>query len=185
MTQSLLFNCRDQNCNSWKIRAQSAACLWNENKLAPLSEKYKIADFGCGNERLRGILSGEIAKDFTYDGFDKFPQKKCTRKIDLEDVLPHVNFDVIFCLGLLEYIRSIPALFNRMSRISRQVVVSYVVSDSQTYSDQAVRDRGWLSHYSTSEFEDLFKASNFKIQKRKAIDRGKTVLWLLKNRVLD
>lgn len=178
------FNCDTQNAQSWQIRAEKAVgILVNSDFIrAEEGEELKIADFGCGNERLKIILDRQLNKKFQYYGYDLHPQNKNTYQLDLENEMPSLNFDVIFCLGLLEYLNSVELFFQKLSRKCFLSVISYVVGDSKIYTSEDVVNKGWLNHYSIEDLESKFD-SFFVKQDFQLISSGKTGLWLLKSKV--
>ncbi|MEH2255590.1 class I SAM-dependent methyltransferase [Nostoc sp.] len=177
------FNCDSQSAESWQIRAESAVEMLIANDISLINNinPIKIADFGCGNERLKSVLTAKLGNQFDYYGYDLQPQLESTYKINLESEMPSLNFDVVFCLGLLEYIGDLDNLLAKISEISNFYLISYVVSDSGAYSPTDISKKVWLHHYSCQELEIKFK-KNYLIQKKfKLTNEGKTGLWLLQN----
>lgn len=176
-----VYNCSSQSRESWEKRAEAALDLWRQSKRISADGVYRIVDLGCGNERLRKILEQGFKESFVYQGYDKFPQTSLAIRMDIEKMFPWGDFDVVFCLGLLEYIKAIPFLCECIAHVARQAVVSYAVSDSRVYTPDEVKYKGWLSHHSSSEMESIF-LPYWDVHSRIAVDGGRTFLWLLESR---
>jgi 2-polyprenyl-3-methyl-5-hydroxy-6-metoxy-1,4-benzoquinol methylase len=177
------FNCDSQNSTSWQMRADEAVTLLLESKICLNNQerKLQISDFGCGNRRLKNILNSRLGVCFEYYGYDLQPQSDETYQIDLESEIPSRHFDIVFCLGLLEYLKDVDVFFANISRISTLIIVSYVIKDSKLYSPADIQQKQWLHHYSCQELEN--KMSGFTIANFRLINQGKTGLWLLKSNV--
>jgi hypothetical protein len=178
------FNCDTQNAQSWQIRAEKAVeILANSNLIkSDRHQELKIADFGCGNERLKIILDRQLNKKFQYYGYDLYPQDNNTYKLDLENEMPSLNFDIIFCLGLLEYLNSLNFFFEKLAKKCKFAAISYVVGDSKIYSPEDVINKGWVNHYCIKELESKLEPFFLK-QDFQLISKGKTGLWLLQSKV--
>jgi hypothetical protein len=145
--------------------------------------ELQIADLGCGNERLRGVLTERLSEPFRYQGYDLHPQVPSTIRLDVRDALPG-QYDVAFCLGLLEYLPDLEQFLPRVARFSRFAIVSYVLADSpQALTHEERRKRGWTSSYARSEFVGLCERSGLGAQRFSAIDRGSSGLWLFNSTV--
>ena len=179
------FNCDYQDSESWRIRAENAVEMLLANNPILVNPEYriKIADFGCGNERLKSILSDRLGNKFDYYGYDLEPQLESTYKINLEYEIPKLNFDVIFCLGLLEYLSNLENLFTNFSQICSLAVVSYVISDSGAYSQSDILQNRWQHHYSCEEIEIKFHNNQLISKDFKLTNKGKTGLWLVQSNV--
>lgn len=179
------FNCDSQNAKSWQIRAEKAVDLLCDATITSISEEkiLQIGDFGCGNERLKEILAGKINCPFAYYGYDLYPQLESTYAINLEVEIPSKKFDIIFCLGLLEYLTCVDNFLANLAQICRWTIISYVVGDSGFYSLQDVQEKGWLNHYLIRELEAKFAQNNFNKNSFLLINQGKTGLWLLQSKI--
>ena len=176
------FNCDSQNAESWHIRAESAVDMLLMLDTSFISQnKLKIADFGCGNERIKNILTRKLGNKFDYYGYDLYPQQESTYKMDISKNMPQLKFDVIFCLGLLEYLQNLNNVFLNLSRVSKFFVISYVISDSKIYSQADVSQKQWLHHYSIKELESKLLNSNLVKKCYQTIGNGKTGLWLFES----
>jgi SAM-dependent methyltransferase len=177
------FNCDYQNAESWQIRADNAVeMLLANNAVASKPEiPLKIADFGCGNEKLKPILQSRINHLIDYYGYDLQPQLESTSKINLEHEIPSLKFDVVFCLGLLEYLSNLDNLFANIAQICNFALISYVIRDSGAYSQTEIFQNAWLHHYSCAEIEIKFLNNQLIKQDFGLTNKGKTGLWLLKS----
>ncbi|MFN2629614.1 MAG: hypothetical protein ABR569_13410 [Gaiellaceae bacterium] len=178
------FNCHRQDDRDWQERAETAATLWSgyrEEMAGAVGGELQIADFGCGNERLRGVLTEKLSEPFRYQGYDLHPQLPSTIRLNVRDALPE-HHDLVFCLGLLEYLPDLEQFLPRLARVARFAIVSYVVADSpQALPEEERRKRGWASHYTRSEIADLCERSGLRVQRFAEIDRGASGLWLARS----
>jgi Methyltransferase domain len=173
------FNCQWQDAPSWDERAVQAVSLLSRhllktNPTGPLS----IADFGAGNERLRRTLDAELDLVHKYHAYDVRPQKATTTQIDLANEFPTQHFDVVFCLGLLEYVADIPDFLTRLARVCDAAVLSYVVLDgSERLSTDERSARGWRSHLTHNQLESEFEHAGFASVDFVSVNRGRTGIW--------
>jgi polysaccharide pyruvyl transferase WcaK-like protein len=175
-------NCGDQLSSSWDERAEAAVSLLRSSVTmrGPAERALVIGDFGAGNERLRGILSGALSFPHEYHAFDLFPQLSTTTRIDLEDETPALHFDVVFCLGLLEYLHDPSEFLGRLARVCRVAVLSYVLFDgAERLSVEERRARGWLSDLTRDDMVAELLRAGFGQQDFVAVNRGRTGIWLV------
>jgi hypothetical protein len=181
------FNLDLSDSPSWDERAKAAVGLLAAHADALLREgsrPLRIADFGCGDERLRRILTKQLSEPHRYQGFDLIPQRETVVQMDLTRSLPEAEFDVVFCLGLLEYIDPLVPFLARLRRKYPAVVVSYAVFDApRPLRKRERRARGWCTHYTTAALEREFDRVGFRRSDFCLTNRGRTGLWLLS--VLD
>lgn len=175
------FNCQDQNRRSWDERAEAAVNLLSsllENREA--SGAIQVADLGCGNERLERILNLRFSRPFVYSGYDLHPQSDDVERLDVERGLPAREFDVVFCLGLIEYLPNPELFLRRLRRMCPLAIVSYVVAGAEGSLQPAERRRrGWRSDYAAPELERMFEQSGFVTQASASVHDGLTALWLI------
>jgi hypothetical protein len=174
------YNCEKQS--EWDDRAETAVALlidhhdaWRPAPRHPVA----IADFGAGNERLRPLLESQLAGEVEYHPYDLHPQLPTTQRLDVSQGLPDRTFDLGICLGLLEYLPSIPGLAGHLHTRCRFVLVSYVASDSPVaipYDDR-VR-HGWTTHLTAAEIEEAFGEAGFSSLGHGTSDGTATALWL-------
>jgi len=174
------YNIQDQGAPSWEERAEQAVCLLTASSVAPSpGERLKVADVGAGNQRLRSILKRELAVPFDYRPYDIQPQAKDVQRLDVERAVPDGHFDVVFCLGLLEYLRDLDRFVNRLRTMCRYAVISYVVTDPPDSLDPpARRERGWLTDLSRSDVEGLFRRHGYTCVAFAPTNEARTGLWL-------
>lgn len=173
------FNCHDQYKLSWTERAEQAVDLLAAFRYDTGAEKVAIADFACGNCRLETILADHLGRPFEYSGYDLHPQTGEAQGIDLREGLPPGPFDVVFCLGLVEYIPDTETFARRLRAVTDSTVMSYVFTDSADRLTQAERElRGWRNHHSRVELERLFTGAGFSLVTSAVTNAGRTGLWL-------
>jgi hypothetical protein len=181
------FNLHLQADPSWQARAELAVEMW-ERKGRPLHDReparpLAIGDLGCGSERLRGVLEDRLEDRFTYEGYDLQPQAPETVRLDLGRELPGRDFDLVFSLGLLEYLPDLEWFLRGVAKISRFAVISYVVADSpDDLSDRDRRQRGWVNHNSRRQLSELCEGGGFSVLESLMIEEGRTGMWLLESR---
>lgn len=182
------FNLHLQKSPGWEERTEVAVTLWlrNSHRLhaEPTDPRVVTAgDLGCGNERVRRVLAERLGGGFRYQGYDLHPQRTTTVQLDLRHELPERRFDVLFCLGLLEYLPDPAGFLARISRIGSLAVVSYAIADApDDLGERERRARGWLSDLSRAEFEALAERAEFEPVDSMIIEEGRTGIWLLASR---
>jgi Methyltransferase domain len=173
------FNLQSQHRLGWEERAEAAVELL---RLLPVqngrAEAIQIADLGCGNERLRSSLSAGLERPFEYKGYDLHPQSERVVRFDVERDSFSDTFDVVFCLGLIEYLRNAVLLVQKLRDSTRVAIVSYVVADSPSAPVSAVRRKlGWRTDYSRRELEEIFEANGFECESFGPELSDGTVIW--------
>lgn len=178
------FNCDQQNRRSWQVRSNSAIDLLSDYLGADLGirKAISIADFGCGNEHLNALLQDKLKINFTYKGYDLYPQQDSTEKIDLSSEMPTSLFDLVFCLGLLEYIEDLENILFKISKITKFLIMSYTVKDSEVYSQAEVAKNGWLHHYSVLDVDKKLSKSGFMKKGFILTDGARIGIWLLQSK---
>jgi hypothetical protein len=174
------FNCGKQE--EWDERAATAMALLQthrEDLRRDDGAVLAIADFGAGNERLRDRLSAALSEDHEYHPFDLHPQLPTTQRLDVAAGLPDRRFDVAICLGLLEYLPSVPPLARSLHDSCRFALVSYVTSDSPVAISRRDREaHAWTTHLGASEVEAAFTSAGFAALDGSESDGRATRLWL-------
>jgi SAM-dependent methyltransferase len=182
------YNCHLQDDRDWQDRAETAVALWTgyrDEVPAPAGGELRVADLGCGNERLRAVLTEKLSEGFRYQGYDLHPQLRSTIRLDVRDALPE-HYDLVFGLGLLEYLPDLPGFLPRLARVARFAIVSYVLADSpQALTDEERLKRGWKTHHSRSEIADLCEQSGLHVRRVAEIDRGSSAVWLCESSAAD
>jgi SAM-dependent methyltransferase len=181
------FNLHLQADPSWQLRAERAVDMWKRGGSVRDDRKprrpLEIGDFGCGSERLHGVLEARLEERFTYQGYDLQPQVPGTISLDLGRELPAREFDVVFSLGLLEYLPDLESFVGGVARISSFAVLSYAVADAPDgLGERDRRQRGWVNHNSREQISALCDRAGFATLESLMIEEGRTGLWLLESR---
>jgi hypothetical protein len=137
-------------CNliEWEERAERAVELLKPYALE-LGPKTTVADWGCGHQTIRRFLP----RDWHYIPYDRVPRSPDTCLVDFNKALPGENADVIFCLGLLEYVDDFWRVLGGVIATSRFSVFSYVGP-----ADEFLRKRnGWKWNYRFDEIGDFLE----------------------------
>lgn len=182
------FNLHEQDSPTWHERAEAAVELLAANAgalgLADGGEPLQIADLGCGNERLRGVLNRALEIPHTYQGYDLQPQTRTSLALDVERELPANGFDVVFCLGLVEYVRDLRWFLRRLASRFGVAVISYAIADSPVaLSPRQRRSRGWRTHHTRQSVADEFIQCGFDWRHVALVNEGRTSIWLLRSSV--
>ena len=174
------YNCQDQGAPAWEERAEQAVSLLTSSAVVPSSGGWlKIADLGAGNQRLRSILEQALDVPCDYRAYDIQPQAESVQRLDVGRALPDERFDVVFCLGLLEYLRDLDGFVRRVRTICGYAVISYVVADAPDSLDpSARRARGWLSDLTRFDIEHLFRTEGYAREAFILTNEERTGLWL-------
>jgi SAM-dependent methyltransferase len=143
------------------------------------SKAIRIADLGCGNERLYAILNARLRRPFGYKGYDLHPQSERVTRLDVDREMPGETFDVVFCLGLIEYLRDAEMFAQKLRHTTHVAIVSYAITDAATASTSPERRRlGWRTDYTRADLEKIFEATGFERGGFQTVLNGTTGLWL-------
>ncbi len=166
--------------DKWQERSESAVELWFENSEWLFdSRSPSVGDLGCGNERLRDLVASPLGRSFTYQGYDLHPQSREVIKLDLRQDLPDREFDVVFALGLLEYLPDVEDFLTGLRRICPFAILSYVFLDSaEPLSEPEREERGWRNHYTRRKLEALCERAGWVAEGFVQVERGRTGIWL-------
>jgi len=182
MSRGTRFNTHKQHYEGWQLRAVDAASLWAEYRGSwrPDGDRpLRIADFGAGNERLRDVLAARIGQSFAYFPFDLHPQRRSTVKLNVLEERPDETFDLVFCLGLLEYLPPHNTFLERLRSCCRFALVSFVYVGSSFPGSLAEREAlEWQAHYDRETFEREFATHGFSQVAFCPTNDGQTGLWL-------
>jgi colanic acid/amylovoran biosynthesis protein len=181
--RSLPFNLGDSASPRWDERAEAAVELLAAN-LDSISRDHdvglRIADFGAGNQRLRRVLADRFPQPHTYAAFDLHPQAEDVRRLDVTNRLPEEPFDVVFCLGLLEYVKPLESFLASLRERYAAQVLSYTIFDApHPLTSSQRRERGWLTDYTRSAFERIAEDSGFRVCAFRVTNQERTGVWLL------
>ena len=183
------YNLDDAGSPRWEERAEAAVGLLAANLDAirwDSSAGLRIADFGAGDERLRRVLAARLAQTHRYHSFDIRPQRSSVVELDLKAALPTQAFDVVFCLGLLEYIEPLGTFFARLASRYPALILSYTVFDApEPLSRRERRRRGWLSNYTTRDLEQELDGAGLTVRDVASANQQRTCIWFMLSRVLQ
>jgi hypothetical protein len=171
------FNCHEQTHPDWLDRAKIAAEMVSELVQNEDLVQVHLADVGCGDQKFRNALSGEVSA-VSYSGFDLQPQSDDIAPFDIEtDQLPS-PMDIAVLLGVLEYSVNIPAALLRLRPKIQYLVVSHAVRDRRTPDAKRKRRMNWKSHLTEAEFVDTLTMAGFTVSKRRVTSNGRSIVWV-------
>jgi hypothetical protein len=177
------FNLDDAASPSWDERAEVATDLVVENAAQlgwDQSATVTVGDFGAGDERLNRVLRARSAQPYRYMGFDLHPQSELVVELDVTRGLPTEDFDIVFCLGLLEYIEPLEPFLARLQARYPVLVLSYALFDvPHPLTRRERRKRGWLTDYTKEDLERRFQNLGFVLLDARLTNQQRTALWLL------
>jgi hypothetical protein len=180
---ALPFNLADAHSPRWDERAETAVELLAGHVAEvrrDIRSALRIADFGAGTERLRHVLATRLTEPHTYAPFDLHPQSEAVVKMDVTRELPDGDFDVVFCLGLLEYVGRLEPFLATLGRRYATLVLSYTVFDApHPLTQQERRQRGWLTDYTRAGLEREFDGLALRIRDFALTNQGRTGVWIL------
>jgi hypothetical protein len=176
------FNTDRQHYETWQTRASDAVSLWFEahGSWRPENERaLRIADYGAGNERLRDLLGAQLAQPFEYFPFDLHPQQPSTIKLNVLDESPDESFDLIFALGLLEYLPPGNNFIERVRDRTRFALVSFTYVGSNFAGGLPKRESlGWKAHDNREGLELKFTEAGFNLVDFRTTQEDEAGLWL-------
>ena len=140
--------------------------------MAPVGAR--VADIGAGHEPVRRALL-DRGFDMDYEAFDIDPQSSDVRRLNLATETPDGPFDVVFCLGLFEYLPDVADAFGRLATVTTALCHSYVTFDETNMSLTDRRRNGWTSHLSRREVESIARAAGMRCVERR--EQGPTDIW--------
>jgi len=182
-SRCLPYNLGDRGSPRWEERAEAAVELLARHAAGVTPDPVdgiRIADFGAGDERLRRVLAARLDLPHTCTGFDLHPRRPTVLQIDLSRELPPQPFDVVFCLGLLEYVDPLPPFVTRLARRYPMLVVSYALFDApRPLGAGERRRRGWLHDFTRAELDATFGRAGLVRQDFRLVNDGRTGIWLL------
>jgi hypothetical protein len=173
------FNCFEQKDEAWIDRAEIAANLIAEITQSTERKPFRLADIGCGDQKLRGMLMARI-EGVEYLGFDLIPQSESVIAFDLENQTLPVVMDAAVLLGVLEYSEDILAALVRLRPMTRFLVVSHAVKDLREKDQRSKRRLNWKSHLTEADFAETLTMSGFAITDRRLTSNNRSVVWVCK-----
>lgn len=150
---------RWRNPGSYKLEWEERAAI-----AAPLVPSGAfVLEVGCGAGALGRLLKGRCR----YVGADLEPLDDSTYGIDLDrDPLPHLRYDCIVMLGVLEYLYRPLDVLAKLTQAADVLVLSYCcVTDSQLVSARAAR--GWCNAFTEAQLVQHLEALNFNMSQRR------------------
>lgn len=123
-----------RDIGEWPERAEAAVRLLDPYR-SELGSPPTVADWGCGKQTIRRL----IPSDWNYVPYDRIPRSEDTRLHDFNQGLPAEGADVIFCLGLLEYVDDFWGVLGAGIDQSKLCIFSHV---GLSHDDRRVRN-GW------------------------------------------
>ena len=136
------------NLLEWPERATEAMAMLGPY-LDELGPAPVVADWGCGRQIIRRLIPAE----WEYRPYDRIQRSADTRLHDFNLGAPPDNADLIFCLGLLEYVDDFWGVLEAAVGQSRFCVFSYVGAASE---EQRIKN-GWKSGFPVQEVEEFLK----------------------------
>ncbi len=180
------YNLDDAGSPRWEERAEAAVKLLVSNLDAVAWDRsvgVTIADFGAGDERLRRPLAARLAQTHRYTAFDIRPQRSSVVELDLRASLPTQSFDLVCCLGLLEYVEPLGTFLARLAGRYPALILSYTVFDApKPLRRRERRRRGWLNDYTKAGFEQELDASGLAVRDFVMTNQQRTGIWFVLSR---
>lgn len=144
---------------SWESRSQRAAAL--------VPQRSRVIEFGAGNR----VFEPHLDVSCTYTPSDIVDRGPGTIVCDLNlRPLPDFSvdaYDVAVFMGVLEYIRDVPAVLDWLTERVRTCVLSYACARGGRYSPRRAvgaagrLKSGWLNSYRAEEILSLFGDRGF------------------------
>ena len=132
----------------WPERMDAA---WNlfAGQLPEDAKSLSVGDYGCGRQELRLKMPAE----WDYTPYDHQMRSVDTVVCDFDNQLPEMRHDVIFCLGVLEYVRQPGRLLAHALRQGRWVVFS----NFEGWNPWRAWKQGWRGRLTGDEREQIFE----------------------------
>jgi hypothetical protein len=140
---------------AWPERLGAAWDLFRR-QLAADAPPLSVGDYGCGRLGLRALLPA----GWSYTGYDWLPRSPDTVLCDFNrGPLPELRHDVIFCLGVLEYLHD-PA---RLLRHALDQADWVVFSCFQGWNPWRAWREGWRGRLSRAAWARLRKEERVQV----------------------
>ena len=151
--------------DSWSERGRHAVIL--------AGQFFAACDIGCGPKM---SLSRHLAPGTRYLPCDAHGWSDDVEVCDLASLdLPLQSIeqsDVVFVLGVLEYLPDVPAALRALAARGRPIVFSYCSTDISRR-----RDRWWLNGYTSLEIAALAAAAGLTIQRSTKVGAAQLVYY--------
>lgn len=138
-----------------------------------IHDGLRVTDVGAGNALVGRLLS--VHANVDYAPYDLLPQANVT-ELDVRDGVPGPA-DVLFALGLVEYLPADDLFISRLAAACDVCVVSYVHLDETTNPLSKRKMLGWQRHQTADEFAADFVAAGFGLVGTDSVD-GVNRIWL-------
>ena len=145
----------------WEPRTRMVAAL--------IPDHSRVIEFGAGNRLLEKYLDPSC----TYTPSDMVDRGPGTIVCDLnEHPLPDLgvgNYDVAVLIGVIEYVRDIPALLDWLTQYVSTFVLACAPATTRGYSLRALREAierlgaGWMNDYQEDELVQLFAERGYSL----------------------
>jgi hypothetical protein len=146
--------------NDWSDRTT------NLSKYIPNTTK-SILELGSGKNHLRALNLIDLNR-VSYQSSDVTRDEGIDRVIDLNGItLPHMNVELIFFSGLIEYIYDVPRFFSWARSSSEIMLGTYSPTlTSPMMFDESIRrsNNGWKNHFSLTDLHSLARDSDWTIE---------------------
>jgi Capsular polysaccharide synthesis protein/Polysaccharide pyruvyl transferase len=142
--------------SGWGERAKLAASL--------IPDGVHVLEIGVGAGDFKKLIQHRCI----YIGADLEPLTSDTFSLDLDrDSLPKGHYDYIVALGVFEYLHQPREAALKISVATTSIVLSYCCTRNPTPNIIDARyKRGWVNHFSESEFTEMFVSLGFQIMSR-------------------
>lgn len=140
---------------TWPDRMQAAWQMFRA-EVPQDSPALQVADFGCGQQELRHLLP----QGWSYAPYDYRSRSADTRICDFSQSVPDCQHDVIFMLGVLEYLPNPARLLRQALTEARWTVFSCVCGWAPLRSFR----EGWNCRLSWSEVEEIISQTGAKVR---------------------
>jgi len=152
----------------WSSRSKLIASL--------IPEKSSVIEFGVGLFPI--FEKGKASHILKYTQTDFVPRPNLTflydlNKIELDEFDPH---DIAVFSGVLEYVHDLPSKIEFISSRVKSIITSYCTLEKYP-TDRELR--GWVNSYTSTEFIQIFKDSNFRLSSLE-IWKNQTIYVFLK-----
>jgi len=150
----------------WDDRAQAAASL--------LGTALWVCDLGCGaHQPLRRFLPGNVH----YLPADLVAWSPEVAVCDLNaNRWPGIYLeccDIVYILGVLEYLRSPEDVLSHLAKSCPEIVISYNPSDLSNYNRDSF---GWVNSFSRNAFVQLLQDSSFDLVSGEVFERTQIIV---------
>lgn len=161
----------DFQSDRWTERAKTAVGM--------LQQEYdSVIDMGAGALTIKKYLKPDTAY---------FPVDYCKRFEEVivcdfeKEEYPNITSDVVFALGILEYISNADLFVEKICNMSNTVIISYNVIEKKGNFHMRQRN-GWVNHFKTIDIISLFRHNGFSLTDERLYGGMSVVYKFEKNR---